>query len=310
MDSRYAARVQNVPTLDISVEGPGFDAALFEAFRDTGFVKLRGHAIGPNITGPAYAAVRAFFALSTEQKLRYHLPGTGGARGYTPYRIETAKDASDPDLKEFFHVGREGTVEGPRNVWPSEVPEFRLALLTLFNALEAVGARTLASIARSLALPAAWFVNKIDHGTSILRPLHYPPLPAHAPEGVRSAAHEDINLITLLIASGEPGLELLTQDGRWLDVDVQPGEIVVNIGDMLQRLTNHVLISTTHRVVNPPEPFRSQPRYSLPFFLHPNPELVLETLPSCIGPDRPNRYPEPITAATYLAQRLREIGLL
>ncbi len=314
--SRYAAHVQNVPTLDIRTEGPAFDAALSEAFRDTGFLKLRGHDVGPAITAPAYAALQAFFALGSEQKLRYHLPGKGGARGYTPYRIETAKDASEPDLKEFFHVGREPTLlqsahgPTPRNLWPNEVPAFKPALLTLFQALEALGARVLAAVARSLALPADWFDDKIDHGSSILRPLHYPALSAHAPEGVRSAAHEDINLVTLLIASGEPGLEILTQHGRWLDVDVQPGEIVVNIGDMLQRLSNHVFVSTTHRVVNPPEPWRSRPRYSIPFFLHPNPELSIETLPTCISPDRPNRYLEPITAEAYLAQRLREIGLL
>jgi isopenicillin N synthase-like dioxygenase len=297
----------------MQISGPPLDQALCRALREFGFVKLRGHDIDASVTRPAYAAVRAFFGLSREQKRRYHVPGTGGARGYTPYRIETAKDATDPDLKEFFHVGREPDPRHPAtpaNLWPEEVPEFKAALQTLFAALETLGARVLAGLARELSLPETWFIDKIDHGSSILRPLHYPPLPAHAPAGVRSAAHEDINLITLLIASGEPGLELCTQDGRWLDLAVEPGEIVVNIGDMLQRLSNHVFVSTTHRVVNPPEPFRSQPRYSIPFFLHPNPEFVIETLPSCISFDRPNRYPQPITAQAYLAQRLREIGLM
>lgn len=305
--------MHTVPTLDLAREGAVFDAELSQAFREVGFVKLRGHPIDAQLTEPAYASLRAFFALSTEQKLRYHQSGTGGARGYTPYRVETAKDANDPDLKEFFHVGRERASSDrttPQNVWPSEVPEFKPAMLALFDALERLGARVLESIARGLDLPAGWFADKIAHGSSILRPLHYPALPAHAPPGVRSAAHEDINLITLLIASGEPGLELLSHDGKWRDIEVGPGEIVVNIGDMLQRLTNHVLVSTTHRVVNPPEPWRSQPRYSIPFFLHPNPEFVIESLPSCVTKARPNRYPQPITAAAYLEERLREIGLI
>jgi len=305
--------VHTVPTLDLAREGAAFDAELSQAFREVGFVKLRGHPIDARLTEPAYASLRALFALTTEQKLRYHQSGTGGARGYTPYRVETAKDANDPDLKEFFHVGRERASNdrtAPKNVWPAEVPEFKPAMLALFEALEQLGARVLESIARGLDLPTGWFADKIDHGSSILRPLHYPPLPAHAPPGVRSAAHEDINLITLLIASGEPGLELLSHDGKWRDIEVGPGEIVVNIGDMLQRLTNHVLVSTTHRVVNPPEPWRSQPRYSIPFFLHPNPEFVIESLPSCVTKMRPNRYPQPITAAAYLEERLREIGLI
>ncbi len=305
--------MNTVPTLDLAREGAAFDVELNQAFREIGFVKLRGHAIDTHLTEPAYAALRAFFALRTEQKLRYHQSGTGGARGYTPYRVETAKDANDPDLKEFFHVGRERASDDrttPRNVWPSEVPNFKPAMLALFDALEQLGARVLESIARGLDLPSSWFAGKIDRGSSLLRPLHYPPLPAHAPPGVRSAAHEDINLITLLIASGEPGLELLSHDGTWRDIEVGPFEIVVNIGDMLQRLTNHVLVSTTHRVVNPPEPWRTQPRYSIPFFLHPNPEFVIESLPSCVTKARPNRYPVPITATAYLDERLREIGLI
>jgi isopenicillin N synthase-like dioxygenase len=199
-------------------------------------------------------------------------------------------------------------------VWPDEVPELRPTLLALYRALDALGLSVLCAIALDLGLPPRWFDDKVDHGNSILRPLHYPPLerpaaPA-AQRGVRSAAHEDINLITLMVAAGEPGLEFLRRDGHWLPIETSPGAVIVNIGDMLQRLTNHVLPSTTHRVTNPGGPWAERSRYSLPFFLHPNSEFLIETLPGCSGASRPNRYPTPITADDYLQQRLREIGLL
>jgi len=312
---RYPGPVQTIPSLDVNAPKARFDRELSLAFREVGFVKLRGHAIDAGVTEPAYAALQAFFAFSPEQKRRYHVPASGGARGYTPFRVEKAKDASAPDLKEFFHVGRELAKADdrwatPENLWPKEVPGFRPAMLTLFRELERTGAWVLEAVARDLALPTNWFADKIDHGSSILRPLCYPPLDPGAPVGVRSAAHEDINLITLLIASGEPGLQVLSREGNFIDVEVASDEIVVNIGDMLQRLTNHALVSTTHRVVNPLGSLRDKPRYSIPFFLHPNPEFVIESLPSCVSEERPNRYPEPITAQAYLEQRLREIGLL
>jgi isopenicillin N synthase-like dioxygenase len=179
----------------------------------------------------------------------------------------------------------------------------------LWRALSALGGELLEAVALYLGLPQAWFESAIDHGNSILRPLHYPPV-AGSVRGVRSAAHEDINLITLLVGAGEPGLEILLRDGSWLPVDTLPGQVVVNVGDMLQRLTNHVLLSTTHRVVNPASPWAERSRYSAPFFLHPNPEFVIRSLPSCVSSDRPDRYPEAICADDYLKQRLREIGLL
>jgi isopenicillin N synthase-like dioxygenase len=193
-------------------------------------------------------------------------------------------------------------------VWPAELPEFAPALRALYDALDALGAEVLGALAIALALPCDWFADKIDHGNSILRPLHYPPIgEAH---GVRSAAHEDINLITLMIAAAEPGLEIRARDGRWLAVDVPEGHVIVNIGDMLERLTNHVLPSTSHRVVNPEGDAARRSRYSLPFFLHPNPEFVIASLHSCVSDDNPDRYPTPITADGFLQQRLREIGLL
>lgn len=301
--------MSSIPTLDVSSQDVG------RAFREYGFCALVGHGIDHDITAPAYAALRRFFALPEAVKLRYQLPGQGGARGYTPFRTERAKDQTEPDLKEFWHVGRELPEDHPArahmrpNVWPDEVPELRPTLLALYQALDALGARVLSGIALDLGLSADWFDDKVDHGNSILRPLHYPPVHG-ATRGVRSAAHEDINLITLMIAAGEPGLEILRRDGQWLPIETPPGAVIVNIGDMLQRLTNHVLPSTTHRVVNPEGEWGSRSRYSLPFFLHPNSEFSIETLPGCCDATRPNRYPTPITADAYLQQRLREIGLL
>jgi isopenicillin N synthase-like dioxygenase len=311
------------PVLDVSgllQPGAGVHAELAASFghalREYGFVSVVGHGIGPDLREQAYRACRRFFALPEATKRAYYVAGGGGERGYTPFRVETAKDQTDPDLKEFWHVGREPSDASPRganplpaNQWPSEVPEFRASMLALFGALDRLGTALLELVALHLSLPANWFHDKTDHGNSILRPLHYPPLQAGF-AGVRSAAHEDINLITLLIGSGEPGLEILRPTGSWLPIATPQDQIVVNVGDMLQRLTNDVLPSTTHRVVNPPEPWGTQARYSMPYFLHFNSEFSISTLPSCVDAARPDRYPQPITAYAYLMQRLREIGLL
>jgi isopenicillin N synthase-like dioxygenase len=310
--------VETIPTLDVreldGARSAAFVSALGGALRDFGFVSVIGaDELSERHTADAYAAMQRFFALPEVIKLRYHVPGCAGERGYTPFGVERAKDQTAPDQKEFWHVGRElplgHTARLQPNLWPHEIPEFEPAMLSLWNALHALGARLLSAIARYLELPAPWFDGVIDRGNSILRPLHYPPV-APGTAGVRSAAHEDINLITLLVGSGEPGLELLCRDGRWLPVETRPGAVIVNVGDMLQRLTNHVLRSTTHRVVNPPGLWAQRSRYSAPFFLHPNSDFEIQTLPGCITPENPNRYPEPIVADAYLRQRLREIGLL
>ena len=307
--------MSSIPTLDVRTLD---DAKLGAAFREFGFCALVGHELDRGLIDAAYDAVQQFFALPEAVKLRYRLAGTGGARGYTPFGTEKAKDQTQPDLKEFWHVGRELLPDDPfykrmqPNVWPAEVPSMRASLLALYRALDVLGARVLSAVALDLDLAPDWFDDKIDHGNSILRPLHYPPLSSApgAGVGVRSAAHEDINLITLMIAAGEPGLQILRRDGRWLAIDAAPGQVIVNIGDMLQRLTNHVLPSTTHRVVNPEGAAGGVSRYSIPFFLHPNSDFLIETLASCSSAERPNRYPDPITADAYLQQRLREIGLL
>lgn len=307
-----------VPTLDIrryDSDRDAFVAELGAAYREYGFCGITGHGIDPALIGDAYRIFQQFFALPDAVKRQYHLPGTGGARGYTPFMIETAKDSQYPDLKEFWHVGRELPPDSPHaglmpaNLWPTEVEGFRDTALALYEALDQLGRRVLKALALHIDLPEDFFEDKVDHGNSILRPIHYPPITEGDVPNVRSGAHEDINFITLLVGASCAGLQVLTRKGEWLPITTQGNDIVVNIGDMLQRLTNHVYPSTTHRVVNPPGDDARQPRYSIPFFLHPNPEFLIETLPGCITPDNPNRYPEPITADGYLQERLREIRL-
>jgi len=305
--------MSHVPVLDIrsfdfAVPDGAFVDALGSALRHTGFISLVGTGIDSRLTLPVYRAMARVFALTPAQKARYIAEGLAGARGYTAFGVERAKDQSVADLKEFWHVGRPEDTACP-NIWPSEVPELAPTASALFQALEALGKRVLSAIALSLGLEPHFFADKVERGASILRPLHYPPLAANS-LGVRSAAHEDINLITLLVGSGEPGLEIKRRDGRFEPVAAEEGTVVMNVGDMLQRLTNHELVSTTHRVVNPPSPYAERSRYSVPFFLHLNPDYQIVTLPGCIHAERPNRYPEPITAKAYLDLRLREIGLL
>lgn len=292
----------------------GFAGELGESFERYGFAVIADHGIPVDLIERAEEKAKAFFALPEEVKRSYHIAGGGGARGYTPFGIETAKGATAHDLKEFWHVGRE-LPEGHRfsqvmapNVWPKEVPGFRETFLELFAAFDAAGLRILEAIARHLRLKPDFFEDTVQDGNSVLRLLHYPPVSGEGPE-IRAGAHEDINTITLLLGAEEAGLQLLDRDGNWLPVAPREGELVVNIGDMLQRLTNNVLKSTSHRVVNPPPERRRHSRYSMPFFLHFRPDFLIETLPDCVSAERPNRYPEPITAHDFLLERLREIKL-
>lgn len=303
-------------SLDQQADDPdGFAQAFGESFQRFGFGVVQDHGIDQAKVDRAWALTKTFFDLPTEVKARYVVPGKAGARGYTPFGIETAKGATENDLKEFWHVGRE-LPEGhrfgdvmPPNVWPDEVPGFKEAFLALYAEFDRAGAKLLSAIARYLGLEPDWFVPAVRDGNSVMRLLHYPPVSADAP-GVRAGAHEDINLITLLLGAEEAGLQLLDRNGEWLAIAPPKGALVVNVGDMLQRLTNHVLPSTTHRVVNPPPERRGHSRYSMPFFLHPAPDFAIETLPGCITADNANRYPEPISSQEYLNQRLRSLGLL
>ena len=307
---------ESVPTLDFAaVDTPAFARAIFAAYQRYGFVVVRGHGIAAELTRDFLAAYQAFFALPEASRLPYHVPGGGGARGYTPFGIETAKGATHHDLKEFWHVGRELPAGHPfarympANIWVDELPQFKALSLEMFEAFDTMGRALLRAIARSLGLAEDWFEPTVNLGNSVLRVIHYPPMPPAPTESVRAGAHEDINLITLLMRAEAPGLQVLTKQGQWLAVNPAPGSLVVNVGDMLQRLTNNLLRSTTHRVVNPPRERASFARVSMPYFLHFNPDFLIDTLPGCISAAHPNAYPEPITADDFLQQRLREIKL-
>ena len=307
-----------IPTLDIrrfDSDRDAFVAEIGAAYREWGFAGIRGHGIPQERIAAAYDVFERFFALPEAVKRKYHVAGSGGARGYTPYGVETAKGAQHFDLKEFWHVGREVARDSkyaavmPPNLWPEEIPEFREIAYGLYQSLDQLGARILSALALHIGLAEDYFADKTDCGNSILRPIHYPPITSAEIPNERAGAHEDINLITLLVGASAAGLEVRSHQGEWVPFTAESDTIVVNIGDMLQRLTNHVYPSTTHRVVNPQGEAARQPRYSTPFFLHPNPDFLIDVLPSTITPDSPSRYPEPITAQAYLDERLREIKL-
>jgi isopenicillin N synthase-like dioxygenase len=311
--------MKKVPTLDIrryDSDRAAFVAELGAAYREYGFCCISGHGIPRELIDGAYDTFQRFFALPTETKMKYHIAGSGGARGYTPFKVETAKDSKYADLKEFWHVGREIPRDSkfadvmPANIWPTEVQDFKQYGYGLFVALDRLGSRVLRALALHIDLPEQYFDDKIDQGNSILRPIHYPPITEENIPNVRAGAHEDINFITLLVGASAEGLEVLTRENEWLPITTEGDAIVVNIGDMLQRLSNHVYPSTTHRVVNPPGEKSRQPRYSVPYFLHPNPDFLIKTLPQCISSSNPDRYPQPILAHDYLMERLREIRLV
>lgn len=315
MTDTVASAVEPVSMSLYERDFAAFARALGASFRRYGFAVVSDHGLDQGLLDGALERTKAFFALPEVTKRAYHVPGQGGARGYTPFGIEQAKDSPVRDLKEFWHVGRELPAGHPferympANLWPTEVEGFRPYVGGMFDALDGLGVRILKAIARDLGLHDDFFDDTVRDGNSVLRLLHYPPVPADAP-GVRAGAHEDINVITLLLGAEEAGLQLLDRDGRWLPIAPPPGAVVINVGDMLQRLTNHVLPSTTHRVVNPAPERRGFSRYSTPYFLHFRPDYLIETLPNCVTAENPDRYPEPITADGFLQQRLREIKLI
>ena len=311
--------MSQIPTLDIrrfSTDRNAFVAELGAAYREWGFCGIRGHSVSDALIQGAYQSAKDFFALPDDVKRNYHLKGTGGARGYTPFGIETAKDSQYPDLKEFWHVGREIPSNSPYadimtpNLWPSEVPEFKQNMYGLYTALDALGSTVLSALALHIGLSENYFADKTDNGNSILRPIHYPEITNPDIPNVRAGAHEDINFITLLVGASAAGLEVLSRNNEWVPFTSDADTIVVNIGDMLQRLSNHVYPSTTHRVVNPMGEGARKPRYSIPYFLHPNPDFLIKTLPQCISAENPDRYPVSITGHEYLMERLREIKLV
>ncbi|MBK8954471.1 MAG: isopenicillin N synthase family oxygenase [Saprospiraceae bacterium] len=291
-----------------------FVAGLGKAFHEIGFVGVVNHGVPKPLVDGFYEASKKFFSLPLEVKLQYEIPGLAGQRGYTSFGKEHAKHSKVGDLKEFYQIGQ--VVEGddpikseyPENVMVKETPEFTDLGNKLYKAFENSGAKLLEAIALHLGLDENYFTPKIHHGNSILRAIHYPPIIEEPASAIRSEQHEDINLITLLVGASSGGLQVLTKQGEWKDAIPGENEIVVNVGDMLQRLTNNYLVSTTHRVVNPPRELWHIPRLSIPFFLHPRSAMDLTCLDSCIKTGHEPDY-HPITAGEYLNERLREIGL-
>jgi len=313
-----------VPSLDLAdftgndpEKKKKFVAALGEAYNNIGFVAIRNHYLSDGLSAELYGAIKKFFSLQDSVKQKYEIPGLAGQRGYIGRGKEHAKGRNTGDLKEFYHVGQ--TVVGddpikkeyPDNVWPDELPEFKTIALEVYKQLERTGVQMLRAIALYLNLPENYFEDKIKHGNSILRPIHYFPIenPDSVPaDAVRAAEHGDINLITLLMGASADGLQVLRRDGKWIPITALPEQLVVNVGDMLERLTNKKLKSTIHRVVNPPRHLMNKPRYSIPFFMHPRSEMSLTALPSCVDAQHPKLWDD-ITAGEFLNQRLREIGL-
>jgi isopenicillin N synthase-like dioxygenase len=313
-----------IPSLDLAEflsDDPArkqrFVQDLGNAFNQIGFVAIKNHGLSDALVENLYAVYKRFFELSTNVKQQYDIAGLAGQRGYTGKGKEHAKGRSTGDLKEFYHTGQEVTdgdpirSEYPDNIFPVELPELREVSLEAYKTLETAGKNMLRAIALYLGLEETYFESRVNNGNSILRAIHYYPIenPDEVPAGaVRAAEHGDINLITLLMGASAEGLQILRKDGQWIPVTALPEQIVVNVGDMLERLTNNKLKSTIHRVVNPPREKMGNSRYSIPFFMHPRSEMDLTCLPSCIDEDHPKQYPD-ITAGAFLDQRLAEIGL-
>lgn len=314
---------RRIPHLDLShythgspQERDRFVKTWGDGLKEFGFVSLINHGVDQGLIRRTYDETKRLFALPLDAKQRHTVPGGGGQRGYTGFGQEHAKNQTVGDLKEFWHVGRDLPPDNARrstygeNQWPAELPAFKASTLALFDALDAAARVMLQALADYFALPKDTFADMARDGNSVLRIIHYPPLRnLFVPGAVRAAEHEDINLITLLCESTASGLEILTRDGEWLPVEAREGQIVVDSGDMLSRITNEVIPATTHRVVNPPSDQLDVERYSMPFFVHPWPECMLKVLEPCVSADNPKRYPD-ITADDFLRQRLREIGLI
>jgi len=311
----------SIPVVDLaefltgdSEHKKNFVNSLGKAYEDVGFVAVKNHGIPDELIADLYKYVQQFFSLPGGEKKKYEVPGLAGQRGYTSFGKEHAKGSDAPDLKEFFQFGQiveDGDPiksEYPDNVTVQEVPEFTPTFAKAYKAFEASGTSLLQAIAIYLELDEHFFDAHVHNGNSILRAIHYPPITLEPKSAIRAEQHEDINLITLLVGASADGLQILTKQNEWIGVTSLPEQIVVNVGDMLQRLTNNKLKSTTHRVVNPPRNMWHTSRFSIPFFLHPKSKISLASLESCIDETHPKAYPD-ATAGEYLDERLREIGL-
>ena len=287
---------------------------LGRAYEEVGFVAVKNHGISDELIADLYKYVQQFFSMPIDKKRKYEVPGLAGQRGYTSFGKEHAKGSDAPDLKEFFQYGQvvddndPVKKEYPDNVQVQDVPQFNPTFQKAYRAFEKSGKALLQAIALYLGLDEYYFDKHIHNGNSILRAIHYPPITSEPKSAIRAEQHEDINLITLLVGASADGLQILTRQNEWVGVTSLPEQIVVNVGDMLQRLTNNKLKSTTHRVVNPAREMWHTSRFSIPFFLHPRSDMNLACLESCIDNNHPKAYPD-ATAGEYLDERLREIGL-
>jgi isopenicillin N synthase-like dioxygenase len=306
----------SLPVLSLTMPKREFAQAMGDSFKTFGFAMVKDFEIDSDLIDQAWKLSEEFFARPEAEKRSYHDPAMAGARGYTPFGVEIAKDAKHHDLKEFWHVGRDlppgsplADASMPPNVWPARPEHFREVFTELYRQFDEIGATILSAIALYLGLDEHWFNQGIEDGNSVMRLLHYPPIPNLEGEAIRAGAHGDINLITLLLGAEEAGLELLFQGREWISASPPEGAMVINVGDMLERLTNHLLPSTIHRVRNPNPERAAFSRYSMPFFLHLRSDFPIRTLAQCITAENPDRYPDPITADQFLQQRLREIGL-
>ncbi|WP_074226679.1 isopenicillin N synthase family dioxygenase [Algoriphagus halophilus] len=316
-----------IPSLDLADFTSGtekqkaeFVKKLGDAYQNIGFVAIKNHGLSQELQDRLYQSIQSFFALPDEIKGNYEKPEIGFQRGYTGKGKEHAKGRNTGDLKEFYHVGQELSKipdsdplksEYPANIWPAEIPEFEKDANEAFSILENAGKSMLRAIALNLDLPEDYFEDKVAYGNSILRQIHYFPIenPDEVPEdAVRAAEHGDINLITLLMGASADGLQVLRKDGKWIPITALPDQLVVNVGDMLERLTNKKLKSTIHRVVNPPKEKMNTSRYSIPFFMHPRSDMDLTCLESCVSEENPKLFPD-ATAGEFLEERLRELGL-
>jgi isopenicillin N synthase-like dioxygenase len=317
----------DIPSLDLadfttgnSVEKAAFVQNLGQAFNNIGFVAIKNHGLGQELQDGIYRNIKEFFQLDDKVKSKYEHPEIGFQRGYTGKGKEHAKGRNTGDLKEFYHVGQEldqipdsdpVKKSYPNNIWPEEIPEFKAIALEVFKTIEEAGKKMLQAIALYLELPHDYFENKVRNGNSILRQIHYFPIerPDEVPlDAVRAAEHGDINLITLLMGASADGLQVQRRDGKWIPITALPDQLVVNVGDMLERLTNNKLKSTIHRVVNPPQEEMKNSRFSIPFFMHPRSEMSLSCLESCVDKKHPKLYKD-ITAGEFLDERLIELGL-
>ena len=312
----------NIPSVDLADFLSGdpdrkqkFVNEIGTAYSEIGFASVKNHFLSETLMTSLYKEVKDFFALPEEVKQKYEIEGLGGQRGYISFGKEHAKGKKEGDLKEFWHFGQEPSADAnlietyPENVIVQEQPTFNEVGMEAYQLLEKTGVYVLRALALYVGIDEFYYDNWVANGNSILRPIHYPPIIDEPKGAVRAGAHGDINLITLLMGASAGGLQVLGKDGNWVEARPEEGNLVINVGDMLERHTNNKLRSTIHRVVNPPKEEWGTARYSIPFFLHPRSEKKLNCLEECVDENHPKAFDD-ITSGEFLNQRLREIGLM